>query len=250
MKKKSRFLIIGLIFSSGFLFSLSTVETVVDKYIQAMGGYKKLNSIQSKKLIYKISIQGREGKAEIYYQRPGYYRVDAFTKDLQIIQAYDGKTSWRAIPSSENPDPQELPPKQAKDLIEDADMDGPLVDYKKKGHSLELLGMEQIESKEFYKLKLTSNAGNIRFIYINSDSFLISKVTSKIKQGGNDIIVDTLIGDYRNIAGIMVPHYMEIKVADRSIRKQFLKKVEFNIEMDKKMFQMPVKEQTKKQIEK
>ncbi|HXG91475.1 MAG TPA: hypothetical protein VNN73_03785 [Blastocatellia bacterium] len=42
-----------------------------------------------------------------------------------------------------------------KDMQEQADIDGALVDYKEKGHTVELIGKEELESSPVYKLKPT-----------------------------------------------------------------------------------------------
>ena len=44
-------------------------------------------------------------------------------------------------------------------------MEGPLVDYRRKGHKVELLGKEKVEGVDAYKLKLTLKGGEVKYIY-------------------------------------------------------------------------------------
>ena len=63
-------------------------------------------------------------------------------------------------------EPKELVAEDLKDIEEQADIDGPLVDYKTKGNIIEFVGKEAVEGKEAYHLKLTLKNGNIRsYIY-------------------------------------------------------------------------------------
>ena len=60
----------------------------------------------------------------------------------------------------------------AKDLENQADIDGPLVDYKAKGHQVELVGKEKVEGTDAWKLKVTLKSGDVRYVYLDADSYL------------------------------------------------------------------------------
>jgi hypothetical protein len=49
-----------------------------------------------------------------------------------------------------------------------ADLDGPLVDYAAKGSQIELAGMEQVEGRVAYKLKLTLKGGQATHVWIDA----------------------------------------------------------------------------------
>jgi len=53
-----------------------------------------------------------------------------------------------------------------------ADLDGPLVDYAAKGTSIELAGMEEVEGRDTYKLKLTMKNGAALYVWIDAYKFL------------------------------------------------------------------------------
>ena len=48
-----------------------------------------------------------------------------------------------------------LVPDEAKEMADEADFDGPLMDWKTKGHTVELAGKEPVEGADALKLKLT-----------------------------------------------------------------------------------------------
>src|SRR6266478_2612500 len=111
--------------------SAQTVDEVIAKNIQAKGGVDKLKSVRSLRTTAKF-IQG-----------------------LAQVQAYDGKTGWQISPFGGRKDPELLSQDDSKSLVVDADIDGPLVDYKEKGHKAELVGHDSMEGTDCFKIKLS-----------------------------------------------------------------------------------------------
>jgi outer membrane lipoprotein-sorting protein len=241
--KKILFLGFVLLISLNLLAADLTVDEVIKKNIEASGGYEKLKSIQTMKSTFKFITQGIEGPAVVFNKRPNKFRLNATIQGMEMVQAYDGNVAWGIFPFGGNSDPQKLTEEQTKDLAENADIDGDLVDYKSKGHQVELMGKEDLEGTEVYKLKLTTKNGNVRYIYMDSEYFLPIKITSKVKQGENEYEVDTFQGDFKEVDGLLIPHSTEIKVGGNTVRQLTLEKVEINPELDDSMFTMPEKKE-------
>ena len=102
---------------------------------------------------------------------------------------------------------------ESKETEEMADLDGPLVDYKSKGHQVELQGKEKIEGTDAYKLKVTLKNGDVQTIYIDSDSFLEIKEVTKRTIRGTEQEIESAIGDYKAVNGIMIASNSSIVVA-------------------------------------
>ena len=58
-------------------------------------------------------------------------------------------------------------------------MDGPLVNYKDKGSSLELVGKEKLNGRDVYNLTITLKEGQVRNIYLDARTFLEVKETAQ-----------------------------------------------------------------------
>ena len=56
------------------------------------------------------------------------------------------------------------------------DLDGPLVDYAAKGTRIELAGMEKVEGRDTYKLKLTMKNGAALHVWIDAETFPEAKI--------------------------------------------------------------------------
>jgi outer membrane lipoprotein-sorting protein len=243
MCKKIIYLGLILLISLNLLGSDLTVDDVLKKHYEALGGYEKLKTINTMKLTLKFTTQGIEGPAVVFNKRPNKFRLNATIQGMEMIQAFDGSIAWGIYPFGGNPDPQKLSEEQTKNLAEDADIDGALMDYQKKGHQVELMGTEDLEGTETHKLKLTLKSGNIRYIYLDSEYFLPIKITAKVKRGEQEFEVDTFQGDFKDVNGFIMPHSTEIKMGGNTVRTLTLEKVEINLELDDGMFTMPEKKE-------
>src|SRR5512132_1429290 len=152
-----------LILSLAFLFciqaSAQTVDEVIKKNIDAHGGVQKLKAVKSIKASGKIIQQGIEIPITLQQKRATMVRMDATFQGKSMVQAYDGETGWKIDPFQGSSDPEKVAGDDLKDLQEQSDLDGPFVDYKDKGHTVELIGKEDLEGTPVYKLKLTLKNG-------------------------------------------------------------------------------------------
>ena len=218
-----------------------TVDEVIAKYVNAKGGMEKIKSVKSMRMSGKMVMgQGMEAPFTMTGKRPKMTRMEFTFQGMTGVQAYDGKNAWMVMPFMGKKDPEALPAEETKVMDEQADMDGPLVDWKEKGHKVELVGKEQVEGADVHKLKLTMKGGDVRYYYLDAESFLEIKVEAKRKVRGTEIDGETLFGDYKEVDGMPVAHTME-SGAKGSAQKQkmVVEKVEMNPDVPDSLFAMP-----------
>jgi outer membrane lipoprotein-sorting protein len=137
-------------------------------------------------------------------------------------------------------DPELMSADEAKEMEETADLDGPLMDYKDKGNQVELLGKEKVEGTDAYKLKVTLKNGDIQTVYIDADSFLSIKEETKRTVRGTDHDVESSIGDYKEVDGIVFPFAVESGVKGGTEKQKItISKIELNVPVDDAIFKMP-----------
>ncbi len=121
----------------------------------------------------------------------------------KIIRVYDGKSSgWMINPFADTKDVQPLPSEDLKNISDESDFDGPLVDYKAKGNQIELAGKENLDDKPVYRLKLTNKNGDIRFYLFDASSFLLLKWESIRKTGEEELPSESFFSDFREVQGL------------------------------------------------
>ena len=218
-----------------------TVDEIIAKNIQARGGSEKLKSVQTVKSTATMAMgPGMEAPGVLIQKRGNLARLEFTVQGLTAVQAYDGKNAWQVMPFMGKKDPELMSADEAKEVEEMADIDGPLVDYKSKGHQVELLGKEKIEGTDAYKLKATLKNGDVVTVYIDADSFLEIKEETKRTVRGTEQVVEQSIGDYKEVDGLIIPFAMESGVKGSAEKQKLtITKVEFNVPADDSMFKMP-----------
>jgi hypothetical protein len=219
-----------------------TVDEIVAKNIEAHGGMAKLKAMKSLRMSGRMTLgQGIEAPMTIEVVRPKNMRLEITIQGMTIIQAYDGATGWQVIPFTGSTDPQPMSADELKDAEEQADIDGALVDYKEKGHTIELMGKENVEGADCFKLKVTKKNGDVQYYFIDSDSYLELKTEGKRKVRGTETEFETSLGDYKDIGdGVILAHAISGGPKGSPQRQNIIvDKVEINPTIDAARFKMP-----------
>ena len=219
-----------------------TVDELVSKNIEAKGGADALHALQSLRLSGKLLVN--EGQIELAYlqtkERPGELRTEATLQGMTQVEAYDGKEGWKISPFQGRKDPEKMSADDLKPLMEDAEIDGPLVDWKAKGSTVDYLGTEEVDGTLAHKLKVVRKNGDVSFVYLDPDHFLeIRVLTGRVKHGAYEE-VETDLGDYEKTAGVFVPTSIESgRKGDPDKQKIIIDKVEANVPVDEAIFHFP-----------
>ncbi|HEV2096458.1 MAG TPA: hypothetical protein VGQ82_08140 [Chthoniobacterales bacterium] len=220
-----------------------TVDELVAKNIQAKGGADALHGLQSIRLVGKMLVN--DGQLSLAYaqtkKRPGSVRTEFTLQGMTAVQSYDGAQGWKISPFQGRKDPEKLSSDDTKALLEDADIDGPLVDWKAKGSRVEYLGTEDVDGTLAHKLKVTRKNGDITLVFLDPEHFLeIRTLDQRIEQGAQ-VEVETDLGDYEKVAGVFLPFSIEAgrKGSASDKQKVVLEKAEPNIPIDDALFHFP-----------
>jgi outer membrane lipoprotein-sorting protein len=233
---------------SGLLFvalavpaAAQTVDEVIAKHLEARGGVDKIKALKSMRLTGKMTVgPGIEVPVTLEMKKPGNVRLEMTFQGNLGIQAYDGKSGWGISPMSASKTPEPMSAEDLKDMEEQADLDGFLVDWKAKGHTVELMGKEKVEGSDAFKLKVTLKNGDVRYVYIDVDSFLELKSDAKRTIRGSEVETESVASDYKEVGGLILPHTI-VQGPKGSPQKQTItiEKVELDVPIDDARFTMP-----------
>ena len=221
-----------------------TVDEIVAKNLQAKGGAEKWGSVTSVKMTGKIAIQGQEMPLTMYAKRPNMNRQEISFPEGRIVQAFDGTTAWVINPMTGSDQPQPMPGGAADLMKNSADFDGALINYKTKGHTIELVGKEKLADKEVYHLKVTMKGGQVQHYFLDAQSGLELKTSAEADMAmgsGMKQTLDTEMSNYKAEGGIMLPHTVKYFVNGKPTVEMTVTVVEFNQAVDDAMFRMPKK---------
>ena len=218
-----------------------TADELVAKNIQAKGGLEKMKAIQTLRIKGRLHQGGFTAVVGQDLKRPSMLRSTFTVQGMTAIQAYDGQTGWQISPFQGRKDPELLGEDDLRDLVEDADMDGPLVDYKEKGHTVEYLGHDTVDGDDVYRLKCTLKNGDIVYYYLDPDSSLEIRTERQQFIRGAVRERQTDLGSYKPVAGVMFPYSIESGPKNNpSVRaKVTIESIEADVPIDDSAFKMP-----------
>jgi Outer membrane lipoprotein-sorting protein len=217
-----------------------SVDEVIASNIKARGGLEKLKSVRSIRTTAKMTAGSFRLMFVVENKRADKVREEAIIQGLAQVRAYDGKSAWQISPFGGRKDPELISQDDAKDLAIDADIDGLLVDYKEKGHKAELVGHDSVEGTDCFKIKLTLKNGDVRYYFLDTDSFLEIKIETQSNIRGTVQYSETYLGDYEAVNGIYFPFAIDNGEKGSDSRNKFtVEKVELNIPLDNSRFTMP-----------
>lgn len=218
-----------------------TAEELVNKNIQAHGGMDKIKAIKSVRMTGKLNAGGGFTAATVQEnQRPNQVRETFSLQGMTAISAYDGETGWQIQPFGGRKDPQLMGEDSLRDLLLDADFDGPLVDYKEKGNTVEYLGHDVVDGDDALRLKVTLKNGDILYYFLDPDTFLeIRREAQKFIRGSvNETVIE--MGSYKPVAGVMYPYSIsQGSMANPAAQTTTIEKIEVNVPIEKADFAVP-----------
>ena len=222
--------------------SQPTVDELTTKNSEAKGGTAAIRSLQTLRFSGKMLVQ--EGQIQLTFlqvkKRPDEVRTEASLQGLTQIEAYDGKDGWRVSPFFGRKDPERMSADDVKALVEDAEMDGPLVDWEAKGNTVEYLGTEDVDGTLAHKLKVVRKNGDVSFVYLDPDHFLEIRILTQRTRHGAYEEIETDLGDYEKVGGVFVPTSIEFgRKGDPDKQRIIIDKVEANVPVDDTIFHFP-----------
>src|SRR6266852_18755 len=238
---KTRFLCITLLL---FLpaAAAQTADEIVKKTLDARGGIEKIKAVQSERISGRASFtQGMEGTFVVELKRPLKMHVEISVGGQKFIRVYDGKSSgWMINPFAENKDVQPLPPEELKNISDESDFDGPLVDYQAKDNQIELVGKEKLDDKPVYRLKLINKNGDVRFYFFDASSFLLLKWEGIRMSGDQNLPWESFFSDFHEVQGLKYPFRIDQGSPGTDIKQSLTaEKIEIDPQIDESRFSKP-----------
>ncbi len=219
-----------------------SVDEIVERHIQAIGGHKKLDAIQS------VITRGeyREGTFSIpdafmARMRPYYKTICDPRKELgDVCEGYDGSAwEWYKDPGVvlRTVGAAAAAARHGTDLFDS------LVDYKSRGTKVALVGSKTFDAKPAYNLRVTLADGFEKHLLVDQQSFLIvgDRRAAPIHAFGEAVRSENRIGDYREVDGVLFSFLVvEVDINTRKELNRFTtQSLSTSEKLDPQFFQPP-----------
>lgn len=217
--------------------SLPTVDELLARYVEAMGGAKAIKAITSIAMKGTVDIPGqsRGGSFETYTQAPN--------KSMAVMEAYpvgrlkvgyNGRSGW--VQTQETV----VLLKRAEDLAalhRESDIYA-TVRLKSNFAKVTLAGKSHIGYREVYVLDLQPAVGPVERLYLDAKTYLPARVNRMRRLTTVTAAVEVYYDDWRAVDGIQYP----FSISQRSDKVTFsitIKEIRHNVPLDAKLFEPP-----------
>jgi hypothetical protein len=218
-----------------------TVDKIVARHVAARGGREALAAVRTLRMTGRaFAGPGRVAIVRREMARPGRIRTEFVFQGTTGVYVWDGSVGSRVSPLDGGFEPEPLAEDAAALSAEQADFEGPLVDWRAKGHRIELVGSASLPGGAAHELAVTLKSGVVRHVWVDAASGQIVKTSSTRKVRGHELELETVYGDYRETAGVRFARSIEIGVRGRPQRMRIeVESVEVNPKLDDSRFRMP-----------
>ncbi len=225
---------------------LPTAEEVIARYVEVTGGIEKYKSIKTLYQSGTMSIPavGINGTMELRVESPNKLLINA---DMGAAgsetSGSDGETVW----SESTIGTRILSGKERDQVLMEADFRR-FYDPAKVYKSLKVVGTEDVDGDECYKLEVVKQSGDSQFEFYSAKTGLQVKSESNVQSPMGAINIESTIVEYQDVDGIKFPKKVNQKFVQQGMVMEIdFDKVEFNQEFEAGTFDLP--EEIKKMVE-
>jgi hypothetical protein len=216
------------------------LDEVIAKNIEARGGMERWSKVTTMRVAGVVNANGTEIGTLQENKRPAKVRNEFTIQGMTGIQAWDGTTGWQLMPFGGRRDPELVSEEDIKSLIESADIEGPLVNWREKGHKVEYLGIESVDGTDAHKIRVTRRNGDISYMYLDAEPSPEIRIEDVRKVRGAEVETRTDLGNYDTVDGLVVPFLFEIgQKGNPNTQKLRITKVEVNVPIEDARFTFP-----------
>jgi len=222
----------------------SPVE-IAERIVFARGGRARMQSIQTERMSGRIFAQFETGSFEMELKRPNKVRLELNLAGTNVVRAYDGGTGWKLRLPSEHI-PQGMDDKETKELIGQADIDGPFLDYNNKGTQIEIVDKEMLGPSLVWKLKVALKDGRVEYYYVETTGYMVLMREEPVGKDGS-LFSRQFYRNFQRVENIPFP-FVVISEPDDSgdpVRLEF-DKIEINVPENDDRFNLKVAANTTK----
>jgi hypothetical protein len=187
-----------------------SLEDVIEGNTIAMGGQAAIEAVKSIEVDLHIVDPGFEVDGTYRAMRPGKMRIDVKTNGKHVFtEAFDGEHGWQWKGEGNQ---EAASPKATAALFHGVEYPGKLFglhEMKQRGHQVELVGRENVDAINHYVLRLTLKDGYTTSLYVDPNSWLITRRRDvrplHVDVDPTPTTIELRNSDFREIAGVKFP---------------------------------------------
>ncbi|CAM3887572.1 LolA-like protein [Aquirufa aurantiipilula] len=229
---------------SSFVVSAQTVDEILAKHQEAMGGAEKWSKVKSVIQNTKFTIQGMEiqSKASILVGKA--FRSEIDVMGNKMVQVIEGENGWWIRPQmmGGSGEPEDMPKEMIKVSKNQESVGSLLLTAKLEGSKIDLVNKEKLDGADVYVCQITKKDGEVATAYVSASTHLILKFATKVNLGGQVMDTELKFSNYKAVDGLYFPFSMEtVNPMGGGTMQVDTTSIEINPTLEAAIFVKPVK---------
>ena len=243
-----KILLFVLAVSASITVNSQTVDEIITNYFENTGGMENWGKLEGIQMSAKVNQGGMEIPLEITQLKNGNQMTVINFQGLELKQGvFDGEVLWNTNFQTQKAEKSD---QESTDnmKLEAKDFPDAFFNYKEKGYTVELLGKEDLEGTETFKIKLTKKpmtvdgkeVENSSVYFFDAENFVPIVIHSEIRMGPNKGMTSEIkLSDYQEVDGLYFPFSMVQGIKDDIGQPITMEKIELNPTLDASAFKFP-----------
>ena len=236
--KKLFTLFIGILIAFSMNAQDLSLNEILENYYEVCG-MDELAGLESVIMEGKTSNQGMENTFTITILNPGRYRLDVPIQGQNMVQVFNNGSAWMVAPWTGSLDPKDLSDDEIKRMEKQADLTGDLYNWKEKGNKLELLGKEDFEGSDVYKIKCVDKNEDVTTYFMDAENFVILKEESTVTMRSEEMKTQSTLSDYKEVGSMVLPHSVSTSYQGQVVSQIMITEYVLNPQVDVSIFEKP-----------
>ncbi|TDW99327.1 LolA-like protein [Dinghuibacter silviterrae] len=216
-----------------------SVDDIIAKNIDAMGGQDKLATLNTVYEETTSSIMGNDLPAKIWVVNNVGFRMEMEMMGSKMVTVVNKDKGWMINPMAGSTDPQPLPDEAVKTFARRMTLGGAFFNYKDRGYTATLVGKESVNGKDTYKIKMTKTGEPDATYYVDATTYYVDKSSTTTFMNGQSVEQDIIFTDYKKTPeGFVLPNSYTMELPQGELVTT-MTKVVFNQPIDTTKFQNP-----------
>ena len=250
MKKYS--ILLAIVLMSGWAsLQAQTADEILNNYFENTGGVDAWRAVEGMRMKAKVNQGGMEIPLEIVRMKDGRQMTSITFQGLELKQGvFDGEVLWGTNMMTQKAEKSDA---EATEMMkkEMNDFPDPFLDYQDKGYTVELMGKEDFNGTETFKIKLVKEpitvdgeeVQDVSYYFFETENFVPIAIHSEIKQGqAKGMMSDITFSDYQEVEGLYMPFTMSQGVKGQGGQPVTMDSIELNPEVSDSDFAFPAEE--------
>lgn len=184
-----------------------SLDQIIESHVKAVGGADNWKKVNSMVVDITMQAQGAEVKVKRTQVNDKAMRMDISVMGMNGYTIVTKTEGWNFMPFQGQTKPEPMTEDVVKATQDDLNIMDDFMTYKTTGKKLELVGTDDVEGTECFKITSTNKDGKVTTYWLDKSSYLIIKEVQKLKVNGQEMEQTSTYSNYKTLPeGINYPH--------------------------------------------